>query len=112
MGNVYAVIGLIFLLVFTRFFINWYDIALSQMKETQNQRIGKYYVHQDQASQNTTVDYGVTYTNATPEITATNWWDLILKSRYENVPSWFVYMIYVPIIAGLIYLILPIPFKV
>ena len=109
MANLPMVAGLIFLLFFIRFFFNWYDLSLTQMKRTSYDKMGGYASHYEDPTFNSTI----TGYNETIESPMTiNWWDLITKTRYENVPDWFVYMIYVPILAGLIYVILPIPFKV
>lgn len=111
MGNLYGVIGLVFLLFFTRFFFNWYDLSLTQFKEHSYEKAIVYKSHYENPRWNSTIAYNETHATATPEVTAVNWWELITKTQYENVPDWFVYMIYLPMFIGLIYLILPIPFK-
>jgi len=102
------VAGLIFLLFFTSFFFNWYDLSLTQMKQVSYSKLGAYGSHYEDPTLNTSIG-GYNETIESPM--TINWWGVITKTQYDNVPSWFVYMIYVPIFLALIYVVIPIPFK-
>lgn len=90
MSNVIAVTGFLFLLFFMMFFVGSYDIALCPEAE------------------------GITLNQTLDNDTDTAWLvksvdivDHAINSRCSRIPFWVNFLIYAPVILGLIYAIIP-----
>ena len=94
MGNAYLVMGLVFLLGFIRFMIGEYDNTMC-VKITESRGYTNYTLPEEE----------------TPT-QKTDLWSFISGSRCTNIPWYVNFFIYTPILIGIIYLLIPIPFKV
>lgn len=88
-GNMFMVVGLVFALMFTRYMLGMYDSSLCGTDSTVNE---------------------VLPVNETPTI-STDLYGTITGLKCSGMPSWFS-LLYLPFIIGIIYLLIPIPFKV
>lgn len=88
-GNMFMVVGLVFALMFTRYMLGMYDSSLCST--------------------------GITFNETLPLIEtptqSTDLYGTITGLKCSGMPGWFS-LIYVPFIIGIIYLLIPIPFKV
>jgi hypothetical protein len=104
-GNFIYVVALIFLFAFIRFMVGIYDSDLAKFNPN-----SENLCSEDIRTLNENVSYPITGISAQ----STDLWGWITGFKCTKMNTgmvWFATLIYGPIIAGLIYLFVPIPFR-